>query len=277
MIETERARWDAVEGTALPWHCGACAALDDVSTAVSVARPPLTMGGGPLQWREKDKYLGTVQHESGGLDKELSARIKAGWAAFLRLRPLVLRPRPSVYMRGVYAQAFEAITVAVMLYGGEVWALSNKQLERMEVAQRGMLRSALPARLRRYRPGRQRMGSVQLLAYFGVKNVATLLARRQLRYLGHLARMPEDRLQRRLLRCWRVMGGKAHGGRGGAGCKGASLLGIFGQEGAYTNVIRTYLTSNIKRDIFDSSRESWFVLAQSRTRWRKFIGKVYAN
>ena len=48
MIETERARWDAVEGTALPWHCDACEALDDVSTAVSVARPPLAMGGGPL-------------------------------------------------------------------------------------------------------------------------------------------------------------------------------------------------------------------------------------
>ena len=94
------------------------------------------MGGTPLEWREKDKYLGTVQHEGCGLDAELSARVKAAWAAFLHLRPLVLRRRPSKEMRGVYAQAFEALTIAVMLYGGEVWALSTAQLKRLEVVQR---------------------------------------------------------------------------------------------------------------------------------------------
>ena len=136
-----------------------------------------------------------------------------------------------------------------------------------------MLRSALPVRLRRWRPGHQRMSSDKLMAYFGVNNVATLLARRQLRYLGHLARMPEDRVQRRLLSCWRVMPG-----RGAAGCRGASLLGVFGPTGAYNNAIRTHLTNNKKKEIFDAkSKESWIVLAQSRGRWCKFIGTVFVK
>jgi hypothetical protein len=232
------------------------------------------MGGGLLEWRDMDKYLGVVHHESCGIDAELSSRIKAAWAAFLRLRPLMLSRRPTKHMRGVYAQAFEALTVAVMLYGGEVWALNTAQMKRLEMQQCKMLRSALPARMRRWVPGKHRISNAELRRYFGIVNVATLLARRQLRYIGHLARMPETRVQRQLLRCWRLQPGRAAGG-----CKFPTLLGLFGKtDGVYGALVRTHLTPAVRRRFFGSGApRQWFVNAQRRLTWRRFVAGQYTS
>lgn len=117
------------------------------------------------------------------------------------------------------------------------------------------------------------MSNDHLLAYFGVKNVATLLARRQLRFLGHLARMPEQRVQRQLLRSWRLKPGC-----GAAGCRGPSLLGVFGQAGTYAGRVRTHLTGRIKVKYFEAkSTTSWIALAQRKAGWRKFISTVYVK
>ena len=151
-----------------------------------------------------------------------------------------------------------------MLYGGEVWALSAEQLERLEVVQRGMLRSALPARLRR-RLWDDRVSNRALLRYFKVPSVATLLLRRQLRWLGHLARMPEGRVHAMLLSGRRVLPG------GGArGCRAPTLLGVFGVNGTYIENIRKHVESPAGQAFF-GSRERWYVLAANRMKWKEFV------
>ena len=76
-------------------------------------------------------------------------------------------------------------------------------------------------------------------------------------------------MQRRLMRCWRLLPG-----RGAAGCRGPSLLGVFGQQGTYITAIHKHFTSEAKKEIFGDGRVQWFVAAQSRTKWRKFVGQV---
>ena len=52
-------------------------------------------------------------------------------------------------------------------------------------------------------------------------------------------------------------------------------MGVFGQRGTYTGVIQDHLTASIKREHFGAtSRTSWFVLAQRRKSWRKFVSMV---
>ena len=104
------------------------------------------------------------------------------------------------------------------------------------------------------------MGEQKLFDYFGVKNVATLLARRQLRYLGHLARMPEEQVQQRLLRSWRCIPGATRPGR-----PIPTLLSIFGTtKGTYAATITKHLTNKIKKEIFGAqSKTSWFVLRRT--------------
>ena len=65
-----------------------------------------------------------------------------------------------------------------MLYGAEVWALSPAQLERLEVALRRMLRTALPPRMRRRRGEEGALSSVALRHFHGLPSVAMFLVRK---------------------------------------------------------------------------------------------------
>ena len=58
------------------------------------------------------------------------------------------------------------------------------------------------------------------------------------------------------------------------GCRGPSLLGVFGQRGTYITVLSTHLTSAARREFFDGSREQWFVLAAARFKWRAFVASI---
>ena len=91
---------------------------------------------------------------------------------------------------------------------------------------------------------------------------------------GHLARMPETRVQRQLLRCWRLQPGRAAGG-----CKFLTLLGLFGKtDGVYGALVRTHLTPAVRRRFFGSGApRQWFVNAQRRLTWRRFVGAVYVK
>ena len=65
-------------------------------------------------------------------------------------------------------------------------------------------------------------------------------------------------------------------GHGAAGCRGASLLGVFGSKGVYSELILTYLTREVRCEHFDDvvGNISWFVLAQDRNKWHAFISGV---
>ena len=172
-------------------------------------------------------------------------------------------------MKGVYRRCFEALTLSVLLYGAEAWALSTTQLERLEVAQRGMLRAALPVRMRRRRGAADAMSNVQLRRFYGLPKVGTMLARMQMRWLGHLARAPEGRLTVQLLTAQR-----RELGRGAAGCRRATLLGSHGTDGVYPTLLATHLTSAAKREFFGGSRAEWHALAQTKQSWAKFVNSI---
>ena len=61
-----------------------------------------------------------------------------------------------------------------------------------------------------------------------------MLARKQVRWLGHLARAPEGRLTVQLLTAQR-----RELGRGAAGCRRATLLGSHGTDGVYPTLLAT--------------------------------------
>ena len=180
---------------------------------------------------------------------------------------LVAGGRVTQHKRGCWARNFDSLVGSVLLYGGECWALSAVQLLRMEVFHRGCMRAALPARRR------ERISNVKLYSTMRCTSVATLLARRQMRWLGHLARLDESRVPTRM-----VSMGRLETGRGAAGCRGASLLGVFGGKGALTGVLERALTREARQEWFGEAlarrsrdRAMWFVLAAKKKRWRCFV------
>jgi len=232
----------------------------------SVERPRLPFGDGAVEWADTVKYLGVhLIAADCGLAVELTYRIRLARAAFRRMRPLLAGGRMGRRMRGTFARTFTALTQSVLLYGGAAWALSPQELRRLEVVQRGMLRQAVP------RAQRREISNVDLFALFRVPSVETLLARAQLRWLGHLARAGEGRIVRRLLGAVRE-----ERGRVGRGNRGATLLGGFGQKGVLLGLLNGHLTSAARRRFFEGERGDWFRLAQSKNRWRAFVNAVKA-
>ena len=68
-----------------------------------------------------------------------------------------------------------------------------------------------------------------------------------------------------------------------AGCRGASLLGVFGGKGALTAVIERHLTREAHMVWFDEAlamrsrdRAPWFVLAVKKEKWRCFVNDTVA-
>jgi hypothetical protein len=252
------------------WRCdgcgGAVAAAGGATCAQeSVLHPTLLMGGEVLPWAESGKYIGHTVHENCSLDAEVTVRIQAARVAFHKMRALVLGGRASQHMKGVYRRCFEALTLSVLLYGAEAWALSDALLERLEVTQRGFLRMALPVRMRRRRGDAEAMSNVALRQYYGLPAVGTMLERKQVRWLGHLGRMPDGRLPAQLLTAQRL-----EQGSGAAGCRRATLLGSHGTPGVYPALLRKHLTSVARREFFDGSRADWNILAEKKDNWRKF-------
>ena len=102
-----------------------------------------------------------------------------------------------------------------------------------------------------------------------VQNTAksfTLIVRRQIVFVGHLARMDEGRLQLQMLAGRRVMPGM-----GAAGCRGPSLMGVFGPVGVYRQLLDRYLnTREARREFFGGRRGLWWELAQQREEWGRF-------
>ena len=80
---------------------------------------------------------------------------------------------------------------------------------------------------------------------FRVPTVATLLARAQLRWLGHLARAGEGRIAQRLPGAVRE-----EKGRKGKGNRGVSLMCVSGQKGILLGVLEAHLTKEAVRRPF---------------------------
>ena len=253
------------------WWCDGCGgevARDGVSQGCGqdpVDSPLLPFGDGFIAWTDSVKYLGAHLTADCGLTVELTYRIRLARAAYRRLRPLVAGGRMARGMRGTFARAFSSLTQSVLLYGSAAWALAEPELERLEVVQRGLLRQALPLARRRD------VSNKKLYELFRVPSVATLWAREQLRWLGHLARADGGRIAQRLLGAVR-----AEAGRVGRGNRGATLLGGFGQKGVLLEHLERHLTATARRRFFDGERGEWFRLAQHKNKWRAFVNAVKA-
>ena len=77
----------------------------------------------------------------GGLDAQLSYRCRLAGDAFRRLnKPAFRHSQVSLPTK---MRIYRAMVASVLLYGAHAWALSTKQLERLELVQRKQLRQVL--------------------------------------------------------------------------------------------------------------------------------------
>ena len=233
------------EGT---WHCPACAAAD--SPLGDAWRPPVLVGGQPLVWTERFKYLGSIFHCSGGLDAEIAHRMQLAAYAFRVLERSFFRQQ-SISIRARMA-VYTSMVTSVLLYGSEAWSLTAAQLQHLEVFHHQRLRMILGVRWA------DRISTEQLLAKCKSSRIADMIARRQLRWLGHLGRMAHDRLALQVLHS--TMGGP--GRRRRVGRPAPNLCD------AYDALVREHLGSSRLRAEGLSRNATWLDACKDRGLFR---------
>ena len=177
------------------WFCPLCAAAAEASGGhdhISAEAPiRITVGGKVLEWKGQFKYLGSQFDSTGSLDTELTRRMQQANAGFQQLSSSLWRQQ--CVDTGVKMQVYRTLVSQVLLYGAHSWNLTAAQLEKLEVLQRHHLRRIVGVRRS------DRLSNEDLLQRCQQPTIAAQLHQRRGHWIGHLLRMGDGRIAKRVL------------------------------------------------------------------------------
>ncbi|KAK3566641.1 hypothetical protein QTP86_001840 [Hemibagrus guttatus] len=146
----------------------------------------LQVGGEVLPQVEEFKYLGVLFTSEGRMDCEIDRRIGAAAAVMRSMyRSVVVKKELS---RKKKLSIYQSIYIPTLTYGHELWVMTERVRSRIQAAEMSFLRRVAGRSLRDR--GRSSVTREEL----GVEPLLLHIKRGQLRWLGHLFRMPPGRL-----------------------------------------------------------------------------------
>ena len=225
---------------AAPRRCYSDAATFDGTDLSDVLLP----GGRFFNIVSVFKYLGSYISRTGSDLPDIDSRVESAGKAFGTLSACLFR------QTAISAQAKHAVytgeILAILLYGSECWLLTEEIIRRLRCFHARCVR--VMCGVSRVDSWRQRLSTAQLEQRFGLEPIEAYVFRRQLRWLGHVSRMPWERTPRQMLSCW-VPAPRLAGGQ----------LMTFGRSAA-----KAMAYYNIDVD-------TWPALAANRAEWRAAI------
>ena len=158
-----------------------------------------------LKQVNKFRYLGNTLTSKCDLDSEINSRIGAAAAAFGKLdskvfcsHDLKLATKISVYM---------AVVQPNILYSAETWTLYRRHIRMLDRFHLRCLRKILRIQLS------HGVRNTQVLRRTNVVSIESYIMRRQLRWCGHVSRMSEQRVAKRIFYSELEEGKRKHGGQ----------------------------------------------------------------
>ncbi|KAK3558314.1 hypothetical protein QTP86_014701, partial [Hemibagrus guttatus] len=146
----------------------------------------LQVGGKVLPQVEEFKYLRVLFTSEGRMDREIDRRIGAAAAVMRSMyRSVVVKKELS---RKAKLSIYQSIYVPTLTYGHELWVMTERVRSRIQAAEMSFLRRVVGRSLR------DRVRSSVTREELGVEPLLLHIERGQLRWLGHLFRMPPGRL-----------------------------------------------------------------------------------
>ena len=196
------------------------------------------MNGQKLQVVDKFTYLGSALSRAVHIDDEVTARTSKASVAFGRLRTNVWE-RNGIIL-DTKLKVYKAVVLPTLLYACETWTVYQRHAKKLNHFHLSCLRKLLKIRWQ------DKIPDTEVLKKANTQSVHTLLKLAQLRWTGHVTRMPDERLQKK------VQEGKRSQG---------------GQKKRYKDTLKASLKD------FNIPIESWEQVAQDRTKWRRLINK----
>nr|VZI28741.1 unnamed protein product [Spirometra erinaceieuropaei] len=200
------------------------------SSATAPNAPQINVNGTQLQVVENFPYLGSTLSHNTKIDDEVANRISTVW----NRHGLQLSTKLKMY---------KAVILPTLLYGAETWTVYTRQARRLNHFHLSCLRRILRLNWQ------DRIPDTEVLERTGILSIYSMLRQIQLRWSGHLVRMDDERLPKRLF-----YGDVATGSR---------------RQGGQIRRYKDTLMSSLKR--LHINPTNWKELARDRPTWRRTV------
>jgi hypothetical protein len=139
------------------------------------------------------KYLGSLITENNDNNTEIKARIMAGNKSHYSVLPLL---RSKAVSRTTKIRMYKTIIRPVLLYGSEAWCLMANGEKNLCIWERKVLRKIFG--LKCVAGNWRRKTNEEVKQLYGELDIVTEIKKGRLRWLGHVERMSEERVVKKL-------------------------------------------------------------------------------
>jgi hypothetical protein len=206
--------------------------------------PSISVNGHKLNIVDRFTYLGSTLSQAVHIDDEVNLRIARASAAFGRLRTIAWDRRG--IKLSTKLKLYAAVVLPSLLYASETWTVYSRHARKLNHFHLSCLRKILKIKWQ------DKVPDTEILAQADMTSVHTMLCRSQLRWAGHVVRMQDERMPKKLFYCELLHGKRSLGG----------------QKKRYIDTLKASL-KNCAINL-----DSWESLAIDRSSWRS---QVYAG
>jgi exonuclease III len=153
--------------------------------------PAIFIDGTQLKAVELFKYLGSIVSVDASLDADITARIAKATTAFGRLTKRLWSNRD--IRLGTKVDVYRAAVVTSLLYGCETWTLKKGHIKSLEKFHQTSLRRI--ARIKWF----HKRTNYEVLSHCKIGSIQSMVESAVLRWTGHVTRMSNDRIPKKLL------------------------------------------------------------------------------
>ncbi|KAL2090150.1 hypothetical protein ACEWY4_014838 [Coilia grayii] len=204
-------------------------------------RPKISVENNALENVDQFMYLGSLLSTKAVIDTEIHHRIGCASAAFARLRDRVFENRDILTKTKLLV--YQAIILPTLLYGADSWTTYSRHLKALEQYHQRCLRKILRI------SWEDRRTNISVLKEANIASITTTIARHQLRWTGHVIRMPNNRLPKQILYGQLKEGKRMQGG----------------QKKRYKDMVKEHL----RKCCFNLNK--WEAAALKRDEWSRMV------
>ena len=156
----------------------------------------VAVGGDTIEIVDKFPYLGSLLSSDGLASRDVASRVAKASAVFGALRiPVFANKTLSLRCK---RRVYEAVVLSTLLYGAETWTTKACHLRKLNTFHHHCVRSIVG--ISRRQQWVSRITSDKRASTLGVEaDLVTVIRGHRLRWLGHVARMDDNRMPKRVL------------------------------------------------------------------------------
>jgi hypothetical protein len=197
---------------------------------------------------EEFKYLGTTLTNQNSIPEEIRSRLRSGNAFYHSVQDNL---SSRLLSKNLKIKIYRTIILPIVLYGCETWSLTLREERKLRVFLNMVLRRIFGPRREEVTGEWRKLLNEELNDLHSSPNIVRVIKSRRMRWVGHVARMGEERGM------YRVLVGKP---------KGKRPLGRPRRRWVY----------NIRMDLQEMGcgYVDWIGLVEDREMWRTFVSAV---